>query len=371
MSATEKVDEVFDYTDGNGNIYMDQIKFEDTLGFKAKLTFPLLGAQTYLSAHHAGLVADGGQHHKQFGVTDPSRLPYSGLGNKGEYEAGMMMNFGNFMVFPRVMYRDNLVDANPFIPPSIGPGGVLNPGLSPRDVTTIRLPCWAIGRARSAEVFFTYDPTGATQFYAWDNDWREDAKFAIDFGGGYTEFPTATDANLFFLEPPGVNASFGEGLPAEDVWTASSRMVFNPKPGQKYITRFVRGFDQSTGNPTGGTRDYFEFHCKAILGRDIVVGLLHEGRLGSVRLLSPVQPYVPGTVHARLLDPSGRQHRELRRCEERRSRNPSWAQGIYRATDETRPTMNSWKAPTTTCSWYCSTSLTSFNGWTLLAEVIK
>ena len=102
------------------------------LGLKAKLSFPLFGAQTYVSAHYAGLVADGGQHHKQFGVTDPSRLPYSGLGNKEEYEFGMLMNFGNVMVFPRFMYRDNLVDANPFIEPGIS-GGILNPGLSPRD----------------------------------------------------------------------------------------------------------------------------------------------------------------------------------------------------------------------------------------------
>jgi hypothetical protein len=266
-SAYEKVDEVYTRVNdaGNGAI-LDQIEFEDTLGFKAKLTFPLLGSETYLAAHHAGLVADGGQHHKVFGVNDPSRLPYSGLGNKREYEAGMMMNFGNLMVFPRLMYRDNLVDANPFVPPSVGPGGVLSPGLNPRDRDSDPFAVLGNREARSAEVYFTWDPTGATQFYSWDNDWREDARFAMDFGGGYTEFPTATDANLFFLEPLGVNASFGEGLPAEDVWTVSSRMVFNPKPGQKYITRFVKGFDQSTGNPTGGSRDYFQFHWKAIFG---------------------------------------------------------------------------------------------------------
>ena len=84
-----------------------------------------------MQAHHAGLVADGGQVHKVFGINDPSRLPYSGLGNKREYEAGVIMNFGNLMVFPRLMYRDNLVDANPFIEASIRPGGVLFPGHDP------------------------------------------------------------------------------------------------------------------------------------------------------------------------------------------------------------------------------------------------
>jgi beta-galactosidase len=266
MSAYEKVDDVYTRIDGSGNIILDQIDFEDTLGFKAKLTMPLLGTETYVQAHHAGLVADGGQVHKVFGINDPSRLPYSGLGNKREYEAGTIMNFGNLMVFPRLMYRDNLVDANPFLEASIGPGGVLNPGLNPRDRDSDPFAVLGNREARSAEVVFKWDPTGASEFYRWDNDWREDARFAFDFGASYTEFPTFTDANLFFLEPLGVNASFGQGLPAEDIWTVSSRMVFNPKPGQKYITRLVRGFDQSTGNPEGGTRDYWQLHWKAIFG---------------------------------------------------------------------------------------------------------
>ena len=266
MSAYEKVDDIYTRVDGDGNLIVDQIEFEDTLGYKAKLTFPLFGTETYLQAQGAGLVADGGQVHKVFGINDPSRLPYSGLGNKNEYEAGMIMNFGNLMVFPRLMYRDNLVDANPFLEASIGPGGVLDPGLNPRDRDSDAFAVLGNREARSAEVVFKWDPTGASEFYRWDNDWREDAKFAFDFTANYTEFPTITDANLFFLKPLGINASFGQGLPAEDVWTVSSRMVFNPKPGRKYITRLVRGFDQSTGDPTGGTRDYWQFHWKAILG---------------------------------------------------------------------------------------------------------
>jgi len=266
MSATEKEDEVYTRVGDNGDIILDQIELEDTLGFKAKLTFPLFGTESYVAAHHAGLVADGGAHHTVFGVNDPSRLPYSGMGNKREYEAGSIMNFGNLMVFPRLMYRDNLVDANPFVEASIGPGSVLEPGLNPRDTDNDPFAVLGNREARSAEILFKWDPTGASEFYRWDNDWREDAKFAFDFGASYTEFPKATDANLFFLEQLGINASFGEGLPAEDVWTVSSRMVFNPSPGQKYITRVIRGFDQSTGDPNGGTRDYWEFHWKAIFG---------------------------------------------------------------------------------------------------------
>ena len=265
MSANEKIDDIYDRVGDSGDIILDQIDSDDTFGFKAKLSFPLFGTQSYVSAHHAGLVADGGAQLKDFGVLDPSALPYSGAGNKQEYEAGVMMNFGNLMIIPRVLYRDNLVDANPFIAPSIG-AGTLSPGISPRDTDGDPFAVLGNREARSGEVFLTWDPTGATPFYDWDNDWREDAKFAFNLGANYTEYPTATDANLFFFAQGGINASFGAGLPAEDVWTVTSRMVMNPSQRAKYIVNLVRGFNQSTGNPTGGTRDYFELSGKAIIG---------------------------------------------------------------------------------------------------------
>ena len=259
LSAPEEIDDVFTrYADGN--IYVDKIEDEDALGFRAKLTFPW--NETYVQAHHAGLVADGGNPHKTWGIMDPSRLPYSGQGNKQEYEAGMIVRFGDFMLYPRVMYRDNLVHANPFREPEII-DGVLQPGISPRNTDSDPFAVLGNREARSAELFLTYDPTGATQFYDWDNDWREDAKFAFNIGGTYTEYPTSTDSHLFFYEPLQSNAPFGVGLPPEDVWGLSSRMVFNPNPNAKYIFRLVRGFEQSAKSPVGGTRKYYQFHWKS------------------------------------------------------------------------------------------------------------
>ena len=192
----------------------------------------------------------------------------------------MVMNFGNLMIIPRVLYRDNLVDANPFIPPS-GGGGVINPGISPRNTDDDPFAVLGNREARSGEVFMTWDPTGSTPFYDWDNDWREDAKFAFNLGANYTEYPTATDANLFFFTQGATNASFGEGLPAEDVWTVSSRMVINPSQSAKYIVKLIRGFNQSSGNPTGGTRDYSELHGKAVLGgKHIISGYFKQDAWG-------------------------------------------------------------------------------------------
>lgn len=265
LSAPEEVDDVFDRV-GDGNVYLDQIEAEDALGFKAKLTFPLFGTESYVQAHHAGLVADGGAVHRTFGVTDPSRLPYSGMGNKQEYEAGMILRFGDLMLYPRVMYRDNLVHANPFIEP-VSAGGLLSPGVNPRDTDNDPFAVLGNREARSAELYLTYDPTGATQFYDWDNDWREDAKFAFNVGGTYTNYPTQTDSYLFFFEPAASNVPFGQGLPAEDVWAASTRMVFNPNAKSRYIIKLIRGFDQSTGDPDGGTRDFYQLHWKAEFNR--------------------------------------------------------------------------------------------------------
>ena len=39
-------------------------------------------------------------------------------------------------------------------------------------------------------------------------------------------------------------------------------MVFNPNPNAKYIIKLVGGLEQSTGNPEGGTREYYQVHWK-------------------------------------------------------------------------------------------------------------
>ena len=48
MSATEKSMIFMTALATNGDIIVDQIDFEDTLGFKAKLSFPLFGTSSYI-----------------------------------------------------------------------------------------------------------------------------------------------------------------------------------------------------------------------------------------------------------------------------------------------------------------------------------
>jgi len=250
MASTDKVDD--EYTRRKGSTtYEDEIEFEDTLGARVQLTHKppnlhagnLFFSQVYLAAHYAGLVADVGDQLKEFG-DEGTHLPYSGLGNKAEFEAGLMMNYGDLMIYPRVLYRDNLEDANPNIDPDPVSG---DPGITVRNRDDDPFAVLDNREARSGEIFFTYDPTPATQFYEWDNDYREDAGFAFNLGANYTSYPTATDSNQFFFRPAGTNAAFGEGLPAEDVWRLSSRMIFNSEAGTKTVLRLEGGFQQSTG----------------------------------------------------------------------------------------------------------------------------
>ncbi|NNE47263.1 MAG: hypothetical protein HKN37_11445, partial [Rhodothermales bacterium] len=314
VASGEKIDDPFTRVTGSltePTIILDEIDFEDTLGFRAKLTFPLFGTTSYIATHHAGLVADGGAVRKDFGWPDPTGLPYSELGNKQEYEAGMMMNFGNFMLYPRVMYRDNLVHANPNVEPSTGPGGIVFPGSGARDRDSDPFAVLGNREARSAEVFLTYDPTGASFFYNWDNDFAEDARFAFNIGGTYTRYPTPTDANQFFFTPTCENASFGVGLPAEDVWSVSSRMVFNPHSRLKHIWNLKTGFQQSTGDPDGGTRKFYEAMGKIIIAnKHIIEGYVKKDAWGPYdfhRQFNEVFPEQYKVDYSMILDGSGHQ----------------------------------------------------------------
>ncbi len=271
MASTDKVDD--EYTRRKGDTtYEDEIEFEDTLGARVQLTYKppnlhaggLFFSQMYLAAHYAGLVADVGDQLKEFG-DEGTHLPYSGLGNKAEFEAGMMMNYGSFMIYPRILYRDNLEDANPLILPGEDPSGV---GITPRNRDDDHFAVLDNREARSAEIFFTYDPTGATPFYKWDNDEREDAKLAFNIGINYTEYPTATDAYQFFDDVfTNSNAAFGDGLPDNDVWKVSSKIITNPSRNLKTILRLVAANQQPTGTPVGGARTYYEADAKFIINR--------------------------------------------------------------------------------------------------------
>jgi hypothetical protein len=281
LSATEKWGDDYDRYD-SGKIRVDDVDHEDSLGVKAHLAFDLFSlGRAYVAGQYAGIVADGGDTLEEFGT----RLPYSNYGNKKEVEGGLQMTFGDgghHMLYPRFLYRTNLIDANPLVrEEGSGVDGVVNPGIAPRNTDDDPFAVLDNREAKSAEIMYTYDPTGATNFYDWDNDWREDARFAFNIGANYTNFGSATDSYLFFFEPTGDNAAFGEGLEDQNVWQVWSRMVFNPSSRTRIIARLLAANEQSDGSPEDGARTFYEAEGKLVFDRrHILEGYVKKDAFG-------------------------------------------------------------------------------------------
>jgi beta-galactosidase len=304
LASTEKVGDVYDRVEGN-NVVVDRIDDEDTLGFKARVTLDMAGVgEAYFGFNYAGLVADGGATLREWGT----ELPYSELGNKRELEGGFRITSGNYTVYPRFLVRDNIVDANPSIAPSTT-GATLSPGINPRDRDTDPFAVLDNREAESFEVYFTYDPTPSSWFYDWNVDMTEDAPFAFNLGITATSYDKPTDAHLFFFEDGGVNASFGEGLAAEDVWLLKSKMIFNPRVGLRYIANFSAGKQQSTGQPNEQPVEFIGFDGKVIVDKKhIYAGYIKKDDFGPYdfqRQFNVVYPLQVKLEYARLLDQLG------------------------------------------------------------------
>ncbi len=259
LSGTEKIDEEYEYVE-DGQIYTDEIEFKDTQAAKAKLSFNLGGTVIDASVHYAGLVADGGETL----VERNSTMPYSALGNKIVYEAGALIPIGDLWLLPRAMYRENLLDAVTASEPYTD-GTELYPGTSPRNRDDDPFAVLDNREATSGEFFITWDPTPASYFYNWDREFKEDAPFAFTLGGNYTSYTTETDAYLFYYQEGETNASFGKGLPEEEVWELSGCFIMNPSPSLRVVTNLGFGKQQSTGNPNGDPAEFYTLDAKFIV----------------------------------------------------------------------------------------------------------
>lgn len=262
FAGSEKLDEQFFYYD-NGNVYEDKIDFLDTQAIKAKFTLDAFkGSKIDASLNYAGLVADGGNPLREFDTT----MPYSSLGNKLEFDAGLLIPVGNVWLLPRGLYRKNLLDSTPSLEAYID-GTDFFPGLSPRNRDKDPFAVLDNRQALSGEFFVTYDPTPASFFYAWDSDRKEDARFACSIGGNFTRYDTVTDASLFYYQEGKTNAPFGSGLPAEDVWLAKGRFILNPNVGLKIIANLETGKQQSSGNPDGDSPQFISLSTDFIMNK--------------------------------------------------------------------------------------------------------
>jgi hypothetical protein len=259
FAGEDKEGDEYDRIEGD-DIVVDEIEYEDTLAFKARYEFKLGSTEPYVQVNYAGLVADSP------GTFDDleSELPYSGLGNKRVIDAGFRYISIPHMIYPRFMYRENLVDANPTIAPSTS-GTTLSPGIDPRNRDEDPFAVLGNRAVTSAEIVYTYDTTFGTWFYDWDVDMKEDAPFAFNLSLTGYSYDEDADSELFFFEAGGTNAPFGVGLEAEDLWLLKSKMIFNTRPGLRSIFNFYTGTKQSSGAPGFDKVEFFSVDGKWVV----------------------------------------------------------------------------------------------------------
>ena len=275
ISGTHKIGDKYDRLDGD-DVVEAEVKWQDTLAYKAKLTWDAApNIRAYTAISEAGIVADGGDPVRE----EATQLPYSGAGNKREFEIGMKVTNGNFSIVPRLFYRENIVDANDMAQASRTEGNLFYPGIDTRNTKDDPFAVLGNRAAKSAEIYLTYDPTPETYFYDWDNDVRENAKFAFNIGLTATRFDTGTDSSLYYNDDVEGLFSSGGSLAAEDVWLLKSKMVFNPKPGYKTVVNLEAGKQQPSMKFAGeaaDTNEYYSVQGKFILNNQHIFSATYK-----------------------------------------------------------------------------------------------
>ncbi len=237
-SGQTKVGDPFEVVDDTGDgtlLLQDEVKGSDAFGAKAKLTFQKGRWNWYGQAAYMGVVADAGP------TTIPTftgwTLKDSGSGNQANVLTGLAVNMGHFQVAPNFLYQKPLVGPLPF-----DPDGRFFARNVIDDPFAVRGNRETVG----TELLFTFDPTPATWFWMWDNDVREDARFAASLGWTLRHLPTTQDGALY-VSADGITFPFLSATPPRDLWEVRSRIVSRMSP----TTRLVAHIYGGTAEPNG------------------------------------------------------------------------------------------------------------------------
>ncbi|WP_299104265.1 glycoside hydrolase family 2 TIM barrel-domain containing protein [uncultured Tenacibaculum sp.] len=223
-------------TSGNYIVYTDKINSDDNWGGKAKVTYQKGRLNWYAQGSIMGLVANGGADQTQ--TFTGWKLRDNGSGNQTNFLSGFTYSFGDFQVAPNFLWQKPIVDAMPN--DVTGPGRLRNVIDDPFVVRANR-------ETTAGEILFTYDPTPGTWMYQWDNDRKEDAKFAMNLGFVYRHLPTTQDAHIGFLADRSFFA-FNNSAPAEDLWEVHSRVVSKISPDFGLVANIYAGNGQANGD---------------------------------------------------------------------------------------------------------------------------
>lgn len=223
--------------EGNYKIFQDRIKESDAFGGKIKLTVSSGRWNWYAEGTVQGLVADAGVN--QTLTYTGWRLKNSGLGNQYSVLSGLTMLYGDFQIAPNFLWQKPIEDPIPNTVPAPG---------RPRNILSDPFAVRGNRETTAGELLVTYDPTPATWFYSWDNDIREDAKFAFNAGYVLRHHSSTRDAAIGILADGRTVFAFPGAPPVRDLWEINSRIIskFNPDIG--IIANLYGGLGQANGS---------------------------------------------------------------------------------------------------------------------------
>ncbi|MEO1051389.1 MAG: glycosidase [Bacteroidota bacterium] len=223
-------------SEGNRQIFTDQIQSSDTWGGKVRVTYEGGRLNWYASAASQGLVANGGGDNT---ITFTGwRLKDSGSGNQNNFLTGFTYSVGKLQIAPNFLWQKPLVDPIPGDAPA--PARLRN---IIDDPFVVRANRETIG----GELLLTFDPTPATWMYEWDNDRAEDAELAASLGFVYRHLPTSQDAAIIFPGTGRIPIAADGAPPALDLWEVNARIVSKLGPELGMIALLYGGNGQANG----------------------------------------------------------------------------------------------------------------------------
>ena len=246
----------FQLVDGK-RVLQDRVRDGDAFGGKAKLMYSHGRYNWYAQGAYMGLVADGGPTSVQtftgWGLKD------TGLNNQANVMTGFTALFGKLTIAPNVLYQKPIVGPVPASAPAPA---------RPRNIIDDPFAVRAQRETYGAELLLSFDPTPATWMYAWDNDMREDARFAADLGYVFRRVPTTMDAAIGILADGRTTFAFPGATPARSLYEVRSRVVTQLGNGLRFIANAYTGTAEPNGNDprlihrTGGDIRVVKGHMK-------------------------------------------------------------------------------------------------------------
>ncbi len=225
-----------------GEVRQDQVKAEDTLGFKGKLTLQKGRWNWYGQGAYMGLVADAGP--TSIPTFTGWNLKDSGSGNQVNAITGLAVTMGQFQVGPNFLWQKPLVGPMPHSSDLAGTAG------RPRNLLDDPFAVRSNRETTAGEIMISYDPTPATWMWAWDSDVREDAPVAASMGFTLRKHHTVADAGLFISEGDQVYA-FPGSTPARDwgdLWEVNCRVVNRLGSNARMISHIFLGTAEPNGD---------------------------------------------------------------------------------------------------------------------------